>query len=309
MLGNSTYFRISVTSKCNLSCQFCHREGNHAGQGEELTPEEIQFACKMALKAGFKKFKITGGEPTEREDLDKIISLLSELHLPDLSMITNGTNLVSLSQKLWDVGLRRINITVNTLDSQRFQQFRPRNHISVHSITKGIETAQRVGFEGTKINFVFFDKDSKEDLEVLIQFVKEMGLTLVVLPVIDNNNFYSLDDMYNIINSYSILSEEIITDNEGLRKRKINLKEGGSVLLHIDELAEKKPYSFCEQCTNASQCREGIFPIRLSANGELIPCMADMQHRINVSDILHNRNEGGMVDAFREIALWQKSND
>jgi len=309
VLGNSTYFRISVTNKCNLSCPFCHREGNHAEQGDELTPEEIQFACKAALKAGFKKFKITGGEPTEREELDKIISLLSELHLPDMSMITNGTNLVVLSQRLWDVGLRRINITVNTLNPQRFQQFRPQSHISVQSITKGIETARRVGFENIKINFVFFDRDSKEDLELLIKFVKEMGLTLVVLPVIDNKNFYSLDDMYSIINSYGILSEEVIIDNEGLRKRRINLKEGGSVLLRIDELAEKKPYSFCKQCVNVSQCREGIFPIRLSANGELIPCMADIQHRINVRDKLHNRDEDGMADVFREITLWQRLND
>lgn len=309
MLGNSTYFRISVTNKCNLSCQFCHREGNHAGQGGELTPEEIQFACKTALKADFKKFKITGGEPTEREDLDKIIALLSELYLPDLSMITNGTNLVSLSQRLWNVGLRRINITVNTLDSQRFQQFRPRNHISVHSITKGIETARRVGFEDMKINFVFFDRDSREDLEILIEFVRRIGVTLVILPVIDSKNSYSLDDMYNIINSYGILAEEIITDNEGLQKRKIYLKGGGVVLLRMEELAEKKPYSFCGQCVNVSQCREGIFPIRLSANGELIPCMADMEHRINVRDKLQNRNEDGMMNAFRKITQWQSWND
>lgn len=305
MIGKSTYFRISVTNRCNLSCQFCHREGNHAGREDKLTPEEIQFACKIALEAGFKKFKITGGEPTEREDLDKIISLLSELHLPDLSMITNGTNLVPLSQRLWDVGLRRINITLNTLDPQRFQQFRPQNHVSVHSIVKGIETARRVGFEDMKINFVFFNRDSKGDLETLIKFVKEIGVTLVVLPVIDNENLYSLDDMYHIINSYGILAEEIIIDDEGLRKRKINLKGGGTIVLRIDELVEMKPYSFCRQCTNMLQCREGIFPIRLSADGELIPCMADRQHRIDICDMLHNRNGDEIANAFQKIAVWQ----
>ena len=63
MLNSSTYFRVSVTSKCNLSCRFCHKEGNYKNynDNEDLTPEEIQFACKIAYEAGFQKFKITGG--------------------------------------------------------------------------------------------------------------------------------------------------------------------------------------------------------------------------------------------------------
>lgn len=307
MLHGSTYFRVSITNKCNFSCQFCHKEGNYTRQGNELTPKEIQFACKMALRAGFRKFKITGGEPTEREDIDVVISLLSELQLPDLSMITNGSNLATMSQRLWNAGLHRINVTVNTLDPERFQQFRPQKHISVSSVIEGIETARRVGFEDMKVNFVFFEKDSVRDLKALIEFVRRMKLTLVVLPVIGGKYYYTLEDMYEIINSYGISSEEMIVDSEGLRKRKINLKEGGSVLLRIDELAEKKPYVFCGQCTNVLQCREGIFPIRLSANGELIPCMADMDHRICVRDILHDREEAGMADAFRKITLWQRS--
>ena len=305
-MANSSYFRISVISKCNLACQFCHREGNYARLEEILTPQEIQFACKVALKAGFNKFKITGGEPTEREDLDVIVSLLSQLHLPDLSMITNGTNLVALSQKLWNAGLRRINVTLNTLDPKRFQQFRPKKGIDVQSIVKGIEVAKQAGFEHLKINFVFFDKDSEKDLEDLIEFVRKTNLTLVVLPVINDNRLYSLDDMYNLIKTYGIRSEEIIVDNEGLRKRNIYLNGGGTVLLRIDELAWKRPYSFCSKCANSLKCREGIFPIRLSANGELITSLADFEHRINVRNIFGNRDEDVLKDAFRKITLWQQ---
>lgn len=303
----SKYFRISVTNQCNLSCWFCHREGNHSGGDDVLTPNEIQFACKIALSAGFRKFKITGGEPTERDDLDSIISSLSELRLPDLSMITNGTNLTAVSQGLWEAGLRRINVTVNTLDQKRFQRFRPRGDISVRSVIQGIKTARQVGFENMKINFVFFEEESKKDLNALIDLVGDMGLTLVLLPVIDRENIYSLDDMYNIIHSYGILSEEIITDHEGLRKRKIWLKRGGCVLLRIDELSARKPYSFCGSCRDTSQCREGIFPIRLSSNGQLIPCMADETHRINVREVLRKRDVNGMESAFRKIALWQEN--
>ena len=308
MLCESKYFRISVTNRCNLSCQFCHREGNYAGQKDEVSPEEIQFACKVAYKAGFRKFKITGGEPTERADLCVIISLLSELQLPDLSMITNGTNLASMGQRLWDAGLRRINVTVNTLNPERFQQLNPQKNLSISSIVEGIETARRVGFNNIKINFVFFDEDSVKDLKALITFIKEMEMTLVLLPVIGGKYYYSLEDMYNIISSFGISSEEVITDNEGLQKRKINLTDGGSILLRLDELAEKQPYVFCRKCTKVSECREGIFPIRLSANGKLIPCMADTKHRICVSDVLHSFDEDRMIDAFQKIALWRTGN-
>lgn len=308
MLYNSAYFRVSVTNKCNFSCYFCHREGYRGEDNSELLPEEIQFACGQARKAGFRKFKITGGEPTEREDLCSIIALLAQMELPDLSMITNGTNLTSMSQCLWDAGLRRINVTVNTLKQERLRRLNPQNQVSVASIKEGIETALQVGFHNMKINFVYYDEDSREDLEALIEFIKGNGLTLVVLPVIGGKSYYSLEDLYHIIGSYGIASEEVIVDKEGLRKRRIHLKSGGCVLLRLDELADKKPYIFCEKCIKASQCREGIFPVRLSADGELIPCMADVDHRIYVRDLLRDHDSEGMENAFRKIALWQNSN-
>lgn len=304
MLNSSTYFRISVTSKCNLSCHFCHREGNLKNDRVELTPEEIQFACKVAYGFGFKKFKITGGEPTERTDLCRIISLLSELCLPDLSMITNGTNLDPMAQSLWDAGLRRLNVTVNTLDPNRFRYFEPSGKVSVSSIVKGIEKAQGVGFRNLKVNFVFFNEESYTDLKLLLEFVREKQLTLVILPVIGGIS-YSLDDMYKIIQSFNIISEERLSDNEGLLKRKINLKSGASILLRLDELSEKKPYIFCDQCVSKSKCREGIFPIRLSSSGELIPCMANANHHINVRRILREQNAQGMEEAFRKIRMWE----
>lgn len=305
MLNSSSYFRVSVTSKCNLACSFCHREGNYKKGKEELIPEEIQFACQIAYKSGFQKFKITGGEPTERKDICRIISLLSQLQLPDLSMITNGTNLELLAQELWDSGLRRLNVTVNTLDPKRFRYFESSDQIHVSSIIRGIEKAQEIGFDNIKINFVFLNEQSKADLESLMEFVAKKNITLVVLPVI-GGNYYSLNDLYHIISSYGIMSEEILTDKEGLFKRKVYLKSGASVLLRLDELSDRKPYVFCNQCIHKTECREGIFPIRLSSDGELIPCMADRNHRIDVRTMLHMRDEEGISEAFRKIRMWEE---
>ena len=299
----SKYFRISITSRCNLSCEFCHREGNLHATRKQLTPEEIALACEAALECGFLKFKITGGEPTVRPDLCRIISLLSGMSLPDLSMITNGTNLKSLANELWEAGLRRLNVTLNTLNPQRFRQFDAKGQSSVQSVIDGIDTALSVGFQNMKINFVYSDEDSADDLSSLLQFAKERNVTLVVLPVISPLHHFSLDDMYHIISSYGILSEDIIEDKEGLLKRKITLHSGASVLLRLDELKEHQPFIFCPECENKSVCREGIFPIRLSANGELYPCIADT-HRISILEPLQNRDRKAIINAFHQIDSW-----
>ncbi len=309
MLNSSKYFRVSVTDKCNLSCFFCHREGNDSECVDELSPKELQLACKIAHEMGFQKFKLTGGEPTVRNDICTIVSLLSKLNLPDLSMITNGSLLSEQAGDLWKAGLRRINITLNSLNQERFQRIQTTRQVSVASVLQGIEAACSVGFKNIKINFVYFDEDSERDLEELLVYTKERGFTLVVLPALAVQSYYTLDYLYNKIRAHGIVSEDIISDSEGIRKRLISLVSGASVLLRLDELAAQKPYVFCGKCSVRENCREGIFPVRLSANGELIPCMASREHRISIRPLLSNQNVRGIMQAFATIDGWRQHNE
>ncbi len=306
MVNPSRYFRVSVTNRCNLSCFFCHKEGNHSNCWEELSPKELQFVCKEAYEAGFQKFKLTGGEPTLRSDICTIVSMLSKLNLPDLSMITNGTYLSELAKDLWDAGLRRLNITLNTLNQKRFQQIQKAGTVSVETILQGIKIAQKVGFENIKINFIYRDEASEQDLEDLLVYAKEYGFVLVVLPVLSEQCYYTLEYLYDKLQGYGIKSERIIFDNEGIRKRFICLYSGAKVLLRVDELSERKPYVFCKECLEQRICREGIFPIRLSAGGELIPCMASEEHHISIKDFLVNQDRKGIKEAFAEIDGWYR---
>ncbi|MBD5469458.1 MAG: radical SAM protein [Lachnospiraceae bacterium] len=309
MLNSSKYFRVSVTDKCNLSCFFCHKEGNDSECADELSPKELQLVCKIAYEMGFQKFKLTGGEPTIRNDICTIISLLSKLNLPDLSMITNGSLLSEQAKDLWDAGLRRLNVTLNTLDQERFQRIQTTRQVPVESILHGLEMAQSVGFKKIKINFVYFDEDSERDLEELLIYAKESGLTLVVLPALQTQSYYTLDYLYNKIRTLGIVSECLISDSEGIRKRLISLTSGASVLLRLDELVNQKPYIFCDKCLTRENCREGIFPVRLSANGELIPCMASREHRISIRSLLTNQNVKGIMEAFATIGEWCLHNE
>ena len=205
---------------------------------------------------------------------------------------------------LWKAGLRRVNVTLNTLNPKRFQSIQGSGAVSVDAILEGISAAKRVGFQNIKMNFVYFDDDSEKDLKELLNFSGECGCTLVVLPVLSKQSFYSLDFLYYKLQSYGIAKEELIVDREGIRKRLIQMKSGAVALLRMDELADRKPYVFCSDCADRKECREGIFPVRVSANGELIPCMASLKHRIPIAHLLADPNEAAIRQAFSTIEGW-----
>ena len=114
-----------------------------------------------------------------------------------------------------------------------------------------------------------------------------------------------MDYLYDLIKSFGIIREEIITDSEGIRKRLVYLKNSGRVLLRVDELANCKPYIFCEKCLQKKICREGIFPVRLSSDGVIIPCMASQENRINVFDFIKCRDRENLISTFEKVKRWQ----
>ena len=317
MLNISKYLRISITNKCNYTCYYCHREGNYSESNFMLTPQDLHFVCQIALENGFTKFKITGGEPTVRPDICEVIKEISSLNLPDLSMITNGTRLAEMSKSLWDAGLHRLNITLNTIDPNRLAKIQlgdkfkqgetdiTRYESIIKKVFSGIEEAQHVGFKNIKLNFVYFDDNSKYDLEEVVEFSKSYSCIVVLLPILDEKS-YSLEYLYKFIQKFDIIKEELVIDDEGIQKKLLYLKNGARILLRLDEVNYYKPYVFCNECSNTKQCREGIFPIRLSSDGKLIPCMANQSNRIDIVKFTKNRDTKSLNEAFKRIKGWHK---
>lgn len=309
MLKQSKYLRISVVNTCNLSCFFCHNEGSDI-TGEKLSIDDLEFACRIAKQEGFSKFKLTGGEPTIRKDIVQLVERLAAIGLDDFSMITNGGLLEELAEPLRDAGLQRINVSLHTLDEQKYDAMMVRQKVSLDKILRGIDHAIKVGFENMKINFVYTDSSSDPDLDDLLDYVAQRCLTLVVLPVIPMGSNLSqekitLDYLYEKFKGMGIKQERIITDNEGINKSLIELNSGAKILLRKDELSSRKPYAFCESCKVKDQCREGIFPLRLAASGELIPCLASNENRISIRDSLKNQDEESVVQALHQIQGWR----
>ena len=196
-------------------------------------------------------------------------------------------------------------MSLHTLNQAKFEGMMVNNKVRIDKIIRGIDRAIDVGYTDMKINFVYTGPDSDQELNDMLDFVAQRSITLVVLPVIRMNtnvdSTIQLNELYEKFKEFGIQHEKMFTDNEGINKRLILLKSGAKVLLRKDELSARKPYHFCDNCSFKVKCKEGIFPLRLSASGELIPCLASNQNRISIRDALENMNENAVVNAIHRI--------
>ena len=139
--------RISVTDRCNLRCTYCMpEEVVFQDKGELLTFEEIVRFVRVAAPLGIDKLRLTGGEPLMRRELPRLVALLCDVPgIRDLGMTTNGILLADQAQVFYDAGLRRINISLDTLDPARFRQLTRRDGLD--KVLNGILAAKRAGFD------------------------------------------------------------------------------------------------------------------------------------------------------------------
>lgn len=181
------YLRISVTDRCNLRCRYCMpEEGIQLMKNQDiLSFEEITEVVRVAVRHGIDKFRITGGEPLVRKDIVTLVSQIAAINgVTDLSMTTNGIFLEELAQALKDAGLRRVNISLDTINPEKFREITRGGNLD--SVLRGIKAAKDAGLEPVKINCVVFKTSNEADaLEVKeyckmnnlqVRFIHQMNL-------------------------------------------------------------------------------------------------------------------------------------
>ncbi len=170
--------RISITDRCNFRCQYCMPAEGMAWLPREeiLSFEEIHRLAKLCVdRYGFNSLRITGGEPTVRAGLPKLISMLSGLDT-DLSLTTNGATLGLLAPRLADAGLRRINISLDTLDRDRFRELTRRDDLQ--KVLDGIDAALEAGRSPVKLNAVLMRGINDDEVVDFARFGREKGITV-----------------------------------------------------------------------------------------------------------------------------------
>lgn len=171
------YLRISVTDRCNLRCFYCMPpEGLKLIKHEDiLTFEEIAEFTRIAVPMGFTKLRITGGEPLVRKHLDELVMMLAAISgVRDLAMTTNGILLADHAKALSAAGLKRVNISLDTLDAERYREITGGGDIN--RVLSGIEAARDAGLVPIKLNCVVKDSSSEVDARMVARFARENQL-------------------------------------------------------------------------------------------------------------------------------------
>jgi cyclic pyranopterin phosphate synthase len=170
--------RISVTDRCNIRCVYCMPETvEFLPRQSILSFEEIERFVRVATTLGIDKVRLTGGEPLVRRELPKLVAKLAAIPgVKDLGLTTNGILLAPMARALWDAGLRRINVSLDTMDPARFQELTRRT--GFEQVIEGILAAKAAGFDPVKVNAVAIKGVTEDDVVPLGRFAREHGLEL-----------------------------------------------------------------------------------------------------------------------------------
>lgn len=248
---NVDYLRISVTNRCNMKCGYCHEEGN--ASNKEVSKEEIIKAVKVASKYGIRKVKITGGEPLLRSDIADIVKGVAQIDgIEEVSMTTNGSLLGNYARALKEAGLARVNIGCDSTSDYMEK--------NIFVAKDAIAAAKNAGLGPIKINMVVIKGVNDWQIDGMIEFAKENGVTLQLIELIETEGNSEYYRKYHVpLDEWeSRLSTKGSQGKRDMQSR-IQYSFDGSVV----EIVRADKEGFCRACNK----------IRLSSDGKLKPCL------------------------------------
>lgn len=271
--------RISVTQRCDLACSHCHREGQ-TPSSKEMTPEEIERLVGVGASLGIRKVKITGGEPLLRDDIAEIVAKISPL-VSEVSITTNGSRLSGMAEDLKKAGLKRVNVSLHTIDPGRYERLCGRDDLL--AVVAGIESAIGCGLNPVKVNMVVFKDENESEIQSMIEFCARVGAILQLIELESNKENMNRDDFSRRYFSLKGVEKELAAKsastsvNELHRRRRYLIPNGGTPVT-VEVVRPMHNTEFCSNCTR----------IRMSSDGWLKPCLLDHSGEVDVLSSLRN---------------------
>lgn len=270
--------RISITQRCNFRCDYCHKEGEGCSRGEceEMTVDEIVRVARIAVNLGISRVKLTGGEPLMRDDLCEIVQGIAAIPgLKDLSMTTNGSMLAGEAEKLHACGLRRVNISLPTLNPESYMKL---TDGSLEKTLEGINAAIKVGFCPVKLNMVVLNGINVEDVLAMMKFARQTGTILQLIeldPVNVDDDYFTayhktLDEYEEILkkNAIAVETRRFMHNRQVYRLPDVTVE-----IVHPTENSE-----FCARCTRLRVTSNGMLKTCLMRNDNLIDLLTPMRN-------------------------------
>jgi GTP 3',8-cyclase len=290
-----SYLRVSVTDRCDFRCVYCMAEDmTFLPKAEMLSLEELDRVCSAFVRMGVRKLRLTGGEPLVRRNVMQLIRNLGR-HLKtgaldELTLTTNGSQLAKHAEGLVDAGVKRINVSLDTLDPAKFEALTRWGKLDV--VLDGLKAAKQAGLD-IKINAVALKGQNEDEVDRLIEWAGAEGFDLVfieVMPMGEIGDAARLDQYLPLSILRGRIQRNWTLDETGYRTggpaRYFDVKETGRRLGFITPLT----HNFCESCNR----------VRLTCTGTLYMCLgqddaADLRGPLRASD-----DDGQLDGAIRE---------
>ncbi|MCS6191686.1 GTP 3',8-cyclase MoaA [Shewanella baltica] len=271
------YLRLSVTDRCDFRCVYCMTEDPcFLPKDHVLHLEELAWIAQAFTELGVTKIRLTGGEPLVRTDCDQLVSLLGKLPgLTDLSMTTNGSRLTKFAKPMFAAGLKRLNISLDTLNPTLFTQLTRNGKLD--RVIDGIDSAIAAGFERIKINAVILKQQNDNEVIDLVDFCRSRRLDIAF---IEEMPLGEIDERKRARHCSSDEVKAIIESRYPLQLS--NKRTGGPARyytmadspIHIGFISPHS-HNFCHECNR----------VRVTVEGQLLLCLGN-EHAVDLKSIV-----------------------
>ncbi len=289
-----TNLRISVTDVCNFRCIYCMPEDMvFMPDSALMTYDEILYFTRIFVGLGVNKIRITGGEPLVRPGVPHLIEQLGQIDaLKDISLTTNGIGLINQAQALYDAGLRRINVSLDTLNEEKFEQMTRRKVLS--RVIKGLKAAHECGFNPIKVNAVAMRGFTDDEIVDLATFARQNSyqLRFIEFMPLDADDIWGRnmfipgkEIIEKISRVYPLERMPLNGDAKSDTAQRFRFADNGTELGVIPSVSEP----FCESCNR----------IRLTADGKFRTCLFSLTE----IDLLTPLREGADDETIKELII------
>ena len=290
-----TNLRISLTQECNFRCFFCHREGQRFLAKNEMTPEEIERLVRIASRLGIRKVKLTGGEPTVREDIIEIVRRIKP-YVRDLSMTTNGSRLKELAEPLARAGLDRVNVSLHSLKPEVYKKITGVDMLE--TVLDGIKEAVKY-LSPVKLNMTVMKGLNDGEIWDMIDFSAKTGAILQLIELEAPREMTETTFFRKYFYPLKPVEKELEKRAVKIRERRMHRRKKYFIptdygTAEVEVVRAMHNTVFCANCTRLRVTSDGKFKTCLLRNDDLIDFLSAMRN---------GASDAELVDIFRKAVL------
>ncbi len=276
------YVRLSVTDRCDFRCVYCMAEEmTFLPRQQILSLEELAKVARTFVDLGTEKIRLTGGEPLVRKDILELVKDIGSLGLRDFAMTTNGSKLTTMAEPLRKAGLKRLNISLDSLDPDKFHRITRTGQLN--QVLDGVDAAREAGFEGIKLNTVVMKGGNDEEVPALVDFARRKNIDITFIEemplgeISEHDRGEALctsDEVRDIIRQHHELMPT--PEDSGGPARYFRMPDSNTKVGFISPHS----HNFCSTCNR----------VRVTVEGRLLLCLGN-EHSVDLRHVLRSHPE------------------